>query len=189
VRWQRGAGAVVDVTGDRAQMPIIPEAGAGIDNEEGLIALPYVPGRPIPWQRSTHDTIDANDWIDPLAPGAESYYRYTAGDSETIRVPGAEPVHVREVRLHPRRPEWNLGVGSLWFDASSGHLVRAVYRFAAPMNLAAVANAKDPHSFDDVPIWIRPLIFPMSANVSTVIIEYGLLENRFWLPTGGLFEG
>ncbi|HZS60240.1 MAG TPA: hypothetical protein VFA43_13275 [Gemmatimonadaceae bacterium] len=189
VRWQRGAGAVVDVTGDRTAVPIVPEANAGIDDGEGLIALPYVPGRPIPWQRSTHDTIDANDWIDPLAPGAEAYYRYTAGDSETIRAPGAEPVHVREVRLHPRRPEWNLGVGSLWFDANSGHLVRAVYRFAAPMNIAAVAKSKDPHSFDDVPIWVRPLIFPMSANVSTVIIEYGLLENRFWLPTGGLFEG
>jgi hypothetical protein len=189
VRWQRGSGAVVDILGDRTKVPIIPEVDADVDDGDGLVALPYVPGRPIPWQRTTHDTIDANDWIDPLAPGAEAYYRYTAGDSETIRAPGAEPVHVREIRLHPRRPQWNLGVGSLWFDEGSGHLVRAVYRFAAPMNIMEVARSKDPHSFDDVPIWVRPLIFPMSANVSTVIIEYGLLENRFWLPTGGLFEG
>ena len=189
VRWQRGSGAVVDIIGDRTKLPIIPGADVDIDNGNGLVALPYIPGRPIPWQQSTHDTIDVNDWIDPLAPGAEAYYRYTAGDSETIRAPGAEPVHVREIRLHPRRPEWNLGVGSLWFDESSGHLVRAVYRFAAPMDIVSVAKNKDPHSFDDVPVWVRPLIFPMSANVSTVIIEYGLLENRFWLPTGGLFEG
>jgi hypothetical protein len=189
VRWQRGSGAVVDILGDRTKVPIIPEVDADVDDGDGLVALPYVPGRPIPWQRTTHDTIDANDWIDPLAPGAEAYYRYTAGDSETIRAPGAEPVHVREIRLHPRRPEWNLGVGSLWFDERSGHLVRAVYRFAAPMDIMSVAKHSDPHSFDDVPIWVRPLIFPMSANVSTVIIEYGLLENRFWLPTGGLFEG
>ena len=186
VRWQRGAGAVIDVTGDRTRLPIIPEADADVD---GVIALPYVPGRPIPWQTSKHDTLDANGWIDPLAPGSEAYYRFTAGDSETIRAPGAEPVRVREVILHPRRPEWNLGVGALWFDASSGHLVRAVYRFAAPMNIVEVAKADDPHSFDDVPIWVRPLIFPMSANVSTVNIEYGRLDNRFWLPTGGLFEG
>ncbi len=109
VRWRRGGGAVVDVTGDREKVPIVPEAE--VDEEAPTIALPYVPGRPIPWLRRGQDSIDVNEWIDPLTPGAEAYYRYTAGDSETIRAPGAAPVKVREIRLHPRRPEWNLGVG------------------------------------------------------------------------------
>jgi hypothetical protein len=190
VRWQRGTGAVVDVTGDRTRLPMVPEVDEDdLTGDASFISVPYVPGRPIPWQNRTHDTIDANDWIDPLSPGAEAYYRYTAGDSETIRSPGAAPVHVREIILHPRRPAWNLGVGSLWLDAATGHLVRAVYRFAAPMNIVTIAKQNDPHSFDDVPIYVRPFIFPMSATVSAVIIEYGLLENRFWLPTTGLFEG
>ncbi|HTD59563.1 MAG TPA: hypothetical protein VK679_02870, partial [Gemmatimonadaceae bacterium] len=56
VRWQRGSGAVVDILGDRTKLPIIPEIDADIDDGDGLVALPYVPGRPIPWQRTTHDT-------------------------------------------------------------------------------------------------------------------------------------
>ncbi len=57
------------------------------------------------------------------------------------------------------------------------------------MDIALHAKHEDPHSFDDVPFWVRPLIFPMTANVSAVIIEYGYLESRFWLPTRGLLEG
>ncbi len=189
VQWERSVGAVVDVTGDRTAIPMAPAAHAEVDDETDLIPLPYVPGRPIPWQHASHDTIDPDDWIDPLQPGAEAYYRYAAGDSQTVKAPGVEPVHLRELVLHPRGPEWNLGVGALWIDIASGHLVRAVYRFAAPMNIVAVAKSDDPHAFDDVPIWVRPFITPMVANVSAVIMEYGLLEARFWLPSSALLEG
>lgn len=113
VRWQRGMGAIVDVTGARPAMPLIPSAGDDIDEE--AISLPYVPGRrtlSLGGERGADTTeyTDIDDIVDPLAPGAEAYYRYTAGNSEAIRVgagpPGVGPqiLRLHEVRLHARRP-------------------------------------------------------------------------------------
>lgn len=193
VRWQRGdsgAGrAVVDVTGDRTAVPLVPGATDDDVDETRDVPLPYVPGRPVPWSWLRSGTLDPNSWIDPLATGAEAYYRYSRGDSITVRTLGAPPIHLREIRLHPRRPMWNLSVGSLWVDESSGHLVRAVYRLAAPIDIIAVAKASDPHAFDDVPFYVRPLLMPMTAHVDVMTIEYALLDGRFWLPVSGRFEG
>ena len=193
VRWRRGRDALVEVTGARSVMPLFPLVGEGRDEVENeAISLPYVPGRrtlSMGGERNDDSTYtDVDDIVDPLAPGAEAYYRYAAGDSEAIRT-GEQVLRLREVRLHARRPIWNLGVGSLWFDAASGHLVRAVYRFAAPMNIVAVAKDADPHTFDDVPFWIRPLIMPMTASLSAVTIEYSLLEKRFWMPVARFADG
>ncbi len=130
VQWQRGLGAIVSVSGSRTAMPILPR-GADVDfSDDESIALPYVPGRrtlSLGGERSDDTTAYTNvdDVVDPLAPGAEAYYRYSAGDSETIRTParggGQLIIHLREIQLHARRPLWNLGTGSLWFDASTGH--------------------------------------------------------------------
>jgi hypothetical protein len=107
---------------------------------------------------------------------------------------------LRELRVEPRRPEWRLSVGSFWFDASSGQLVRAVYRFSAPMDIWAVAKEESQRSRqdpsrrggmnelreleeeDDVPGWVRGLMSPLKANLEAVTIEYGLFGGRFWLP-------
>src|SRR5262250_2294306 len=35
---------------------------------------------------------------------------------------------------------------------------------------------------DDVPVWVKPLITPMKAEVSAIAVEYSLHEGRFWLP-------
>jgi hypothetical protein len=198
VRWQRGLGAIVDVSGERTAMPMLPREAAEDMSDDESIALPYVPGRrtlSLGGERSDDTTAytDIDDVVDPLAPGAEAYYRYTAGDSETIRTParggGQLTIHLREVQLHARRPLWNLGTGSLWFDASSGHLVRAIYRFSAPMDIVAVAKDGDPHTFDDVPFWVKPLIMPMTANISVVTLDYRLLEGKYWLPVSRYADG
>jgi hypothetical protein len=196
VRWQRGLGAIVDVTGARSAFPMFPSERDEIGGD--AISLPYVPGRrtlALGGERGSDTTAytDADDIIDPLAPDAEAYYRYSAGDSETIRARGhggaQQIIRLHEVRLHARRPIWNLGSGSLWFDASNGHLVRAVYRFSAPMNVVAVAKDGDPHAFDDVPFWVKPMITPMTANLSAVTIEYNLLESRYWMPVSRYADG
>jgi hypothetical protein len=197
VRWERGLGAVVDVTGARHMLAM--SGGDDEDVEDDAIALPYAPGRAtlaLGGER-TRDTVarykHIDDFVDPLSPGAEEFYRYTAGDSETIRVPGPagqqRVLHLREVQLHPRRPQWNISVGSLWFDLANGHLVRAVYRFGAPMDVVAVAKESDPHAFDEVPFWVRPLITPIVASLTAVTIEYRLVRGRFWLPVSRYAEG
>ncbi|HVE77246.1 MAG TPA: hypothetical protein VNA89_00155, partial [Gemmatimonadaceae bacterium] len=110
-------------------------------------------------------------------------------DSVTFRLPGGRAIRLVEVRIRPRRPAWNVAVGSLWFDADGGQLVRAGYRLSVPMDIAAVAQEEEPDAFDDVPVWVKPMIFPMEANIGAITIEYGLHEGRFWLPRAQHAEG
>ena len=51
------------------------------------------------------------------------------------------------------------------------------------------AIEQDPHAFDDVPKWVKPMIFPMHAEVAAVMIEYSLHDGRFWLPRARTAEG
>ena len=73
-------------------------------------------------------------------------------------------------------------IGSMWFDAESGQLVRAAYRFAVPMEITEFVLQDDPHAFDDVPAWIKPMIFPLRGTITNVTIEYALYGGRFWMP-------
>src|SRR5213082_2107670 len=42
---------------------------------------------------------------------------------------------------------------------------------------------------DDVPVWVKPMISPMKAEVSAIAVEYGLHEGRFWMPRLRMAEG
>ena len=195
VMWQRGKGAIIDVKGQRSAMPMlegIADGEADIDLGSGG-DIPYAPGRETLWIGSEMAKADVSqsDIIHPLASGAEAYYTYESGDSVTFQLPGGQRIELRELRIRPRQPKWNVAVGSLWFDASTAHLVRAVYRMAQEMDIMAVANEEkdkgDPD--DDIPRWVKPMITPMHANVSAITVEYGLHEGRFWLPRSQTIEG
>ena len=191
VRWRRGVGAYVDVTGARAVVPIAGDEGhASVTND--ISPIPYYPGSETLWigADAARQTVNENDGIiHPLAEGAEAYYTYESGDSVTFRLPDGKSIRLRELKVRPREPKWNLAVGSLWFDMSGGQLVRAAYRMSVPMDIVAVAKADDPKSFDDVPAWVKPMIFPMTAQVSAIGVEYGLYQGRFWLPRIQVAEG
>ena len=191
IRWRRGIGAYVEITGDRTVVPIAGNSATPSLN--GLISpVPYYPGSERLWIGAslTKSAVDENEGIvHPLAEGAEAYYSYASGDSVRFRLPDGQAVLLRELRVRPRAPQWNLAVGSLWFDMATGQLVRAAYRMAVPMDIADVARRDDPKSFDDVPALIKPLLFPMTAQVSAIGVEYGLFEGRFWLPRVQVVEG
>jgi hypothetical protein len=193
--WQRGKGAIIDVKGQRSAMPMLEglaDGDADIDLDAGG-NIPYAPGRETLWIGSEMAKADVsqNEIIHPLASGAEAYYTYQSGDSVAFQLPGGVRIELRELRIRPRQPKWNVAVGSLWFDASSAHLVRAVYRMAQEMDIMQVANEEkdkgDPD--DDIPRWVKPMITPMHANVSAITVEYGLHEGRFWLPRSQTIEG
>ena len=57
------------------------------------------------------------------------------------------------------------------------------------MHIDAFVLEQDPHAFDDVPKWVKPMIFPMHAEVAAVTIEYSLHDGRFWLPRARTAEG
>jgi hypothetical protein len=194
VMWQRGKGAIVDVKGRRSVLPMIEGVGDG-DIDLGTDGdIPYAPGRETLWIGSGMAKADVseNEIIHPLAAGAEAYYTYQSGDSVEFQLPGGQRLKLRELRIRPRQPKWNVAVGSLWFDASTAHLVRAVYRMAQEMDIMAVAkeaNEEEHDPDDDIPRWVKPMITPMKANVSAITVEYGLHEGRFWLPRSQTIEG
>jgi hypothetical protein len=195
VMWQRGKGAIVDVTGQRSAFPMIDGVGRGDINIAGEIGdIPYVPGRETLWIGSglAKADVSENEIIHPLATGAEAYYTYQSGDSVSFHLPGGQRIELRELRIRPRQPKWNVAVGSLWFDVATAQLVRAVYRMAQEMDIMAVAKEEneDMHDPDDeIPRWVKPMIMPMKANVSAITVEYGLHEGRFWLPRSQAIEG
>jgi hypothetical protein len=191
VRWRRGVGAYVDVTGSRTVMPIAGKSG-NVHMDGSISPIPYYPGSETLWIGSSvaRPTVDENDGIiHPLAEGAEAYYTYATGDSVTFRLPDGKSIRLRELKVRPREPKWNLAVGSLWFDLSGGQLVRAAYRMSVPMDIEAVAKADDSTEFKDVPLLLRPLLFPMTAQISAIGVEYGLYQGRFWLPRVQIAEG
>jgi len=191
VRWRRGIGAYVDVTGSRFVVPIAGKSGT-VRMDGDFSPIPYYPGSETLWigSAAANRAVDENEGIiHPLAEGSEAYYTYATGDSVTFRLPDGKAIRLRELQVRPRTPKWNLAVGSLWFDLSGGQLVRAAYRMSVPMDIKAVAEQDDSTSFKDVPALIKPMLFPMTASVSAIGVEYGLYQGRFWLPRVQVLEG
>jgi hypothetical protein len=194
VIWQRGKGAIIDVKGERSAFPMLEGVGKGDMHFGSSADIPYAPGRETLWIGSGLAKADVteNELIHPLAAGAEAYYTYASGDSATFQLPGGQRIELRELHIRPRQPKWNVAVGSLWFDASTAHLVRAVYRMAQEMDIMAVAKEVDEDGEDpeeEIPRWVKPMIMPMKAKVSAVTVEYGLHEGKFWLPRSQTVEG
>lgn len=182
VRWQRGVGAWVDALGARAAAPAI--GGGASMNLFGIASIPYYPGKETLWFGSgglARAEVDEQEIVHPLARGSEAYYQYRSGDSVAISLGGGRRITLRELEIIPRRPAWNLVVGSFWFDVGTGQLVRAVYRLAKRMDIKEVAERDEPDAFEDVPLLVKGMIFPMEAEVEAVTIEYGLF-NGFWMP-------
>ena len=191
VRWRRGVGAYVDITGSRAVVPVGGSHNT-VRMEGNFSPIPYYPGSETLWigSSASNQAVDENQGIiHPLAEGSEAYYTYATGDSATFRLPDGKTIRLRELQVRPRVPKWNLAVGSLWFDLSGGQLVRAAYRMSVPMDIKAVAEEDDSTSFKDVPALVKPMLFPMTASVSAIGVEYGLYQGRFWLPRVQVLEG
>jgi hypothetical protein len=193
IQWERGKGAVVDITGSRSALPALSGIGrTDVDIGTGSVPIPYYPGRETLWIGSgvARADADASSMIHPLGNGAEAYYTYASGDSVTFQLPGGKRILVRELRVQPRVSRWNLVVGSLWFDVGTGQLVRGVYRMAEPMNMMSVAKEEDGEDPEkEIPRWIRPMILPMTGGVDVMTVDYGLYEGRFWLPRMQTAEG
>jgi len=197
VRWQQGVGVWMDAKGERTAIPMVApsEAHGEIKNEmrdpDLQAPIPYFPGYEPLWIGSdvARAQVDENEIVNPIADGAEAYYTYETGDSVSFKLPQGTVIQLRELKVRPRQPKWNLAVGSLWFDTKSGQLVRAAYRLSIPMDIWAVATEEDPKSMDDVPAWVKPMITPMKAEVTAIAVEYSLHDGRFWMPRLRMAEG
>lgn len=197
VRWHRNTGAQVEVLGARTAIPFSREGEAEVQNEAGdMMSIPYYPGKePLIALGGGGDgsmiraEVDEQSLVHPLATGSEAYYTFASGDSVLMTLPDGKRLMLRELRIAAREPKWNLTVGSFWFEVERGHLVRAVYRLSTDIDIWAVAQESDSTSMDDVPMFVKPLLTPMEANITAMSVEYGLQEQRFWLPKLQALEG
>lgn len=194
VRWRRDIGAVVDVRGSRTAVPIAGGA-VNVEHEDAydpavdLAPIPYFPGKETLWGTSAlaRAEVDIQELINPLALGAEAYYVYATGDSVRFRFQDGRRIQLRELTVRPRRPSWNTVVASLWFDTGSGHLVRAAYRFSAPFKVWDAIVAENEQ--EDIPLIVRPILATSGFDLTSVMVEYALQENRWWLPRAQILEG
>jgi len=122
------------------------------------------------------------DWaLHPLSDTADAHYRFASGDTLRIHLPPDRQVVLHEVKVEPRRADFHLVAGSLWFDAETASLVRASYRPARAFNLLA----DEPEDAEDVPGFLQPV----EAEISYITVEYSLHEFRYWLPRRFAMEG
>jgi len=200
VRWQRGVGARVEVLGARMVAPItqgISEAEKEMQGEleselDDMLAVPYYPGKDELWlfeMVGSSGGDGAPMLIHPVAEGSEAYFTFASGDSVDIVLPDGQRIKLREVIATPRQAVWNLVVGSFWFETERAHLARAVMRFSAPMDIWETVDAEDSTARGDMPRPVRAMLSPMKAEITAVTIEYGLFEQRFWLPRTQGAEG
>jgi hypothetical protein len=198
VRWQRGVGARIEMTGGRVAIPLLGsgkeerEALEGAVTQIGASPVPYFPGSETLWigGLSARTEVDERRIVNPLAEGAEAYYTYRTGDSVTFRLSDGKTIRLRELVVRPRKAQANLVVGSLWFDTGSGQLVRAAYRLAAPAKLQiGVSTGDTTRKRTAIQTIISGLIPPGTAEISAIAVEYGLYEGRFWLPRSQSMDG
>jgi hypothetical protein len=186
VRWQRGRGAVVDVVGARSAVPMVTPGVTVMTDMLHIDAIPYYPGREsllhIAGVKRVGGSKNGPELIHPLATGAEAYYRFRSGDSVSFLLPDGTRGRLREVQVEARQPRADLIVGSLWFETRSDQLVRAVYRPSLPLDIVQFVEATEKDAFQDVPTLVKPMIFPMSLEVTALTVEYELHEQRWWLP-------
>lgn len=166
----RIAGAGAEVQNDLRQS--LPRELLG---EVDLPAFAFDPG-------GDRLAFGGEDWaLHPLADSAVAHYRFRSGDTLRIHLPPDRDIVLYEVKVEPRRADFHLVAGSLWFDAESASLVRATYKPARAFNLLL----DEPEDAEDVPGFLQPV----EAEISYITVEYSLQEFRFWLPRRFALEG
>ncbi|HEU4586364.1 MAG TPA: ShlB/FhaC/HecB family hemolysin secretion/activation protein, partial [Gemmatimonadaceae bacterium] len=192
VRWQRGVGAWVDVIGARTAIPMAFDGARVLKDALDESPIPYYPGREGLLALAGVETVSGDEagiFMHPLEEGAEAYYRYESGDSVRFTLPDGRAVRLREVKIVARKPRWDLLVGSLWFDVASAHLVRAVFRPSAPFDIMQFMKREEPDDYDDIPRAVRAMMSPATISIEAFTVEYGLHEQRWWLPRLQTVEG
>ncbi len=190
VQWHRDNGVRVEVLGARMAVPIVQgirEAEEDIRDDpdmDELFTIPYVPGNDELWLLDMFgsDSDDGEILVHPIAEGSEAFFTFESGETIAMTLPDGTRLDLREIRVIPRVARWNLVVGSLWFEEQRAYLVRAAFRFSEMMDPFAIAREEDPDFDEDVPGIVRGMITPMQATMTAITVEYGLFEQRFWLP-------
>ncbi len=170
ISWHRDARSTIEVTGFREGIPIAQQGDRVPDDLDSHLRWLVV--------NPAEDYLsilgdDDDGFVYPLRAGGEHDYRFARGDTTRIDLPSGRPVRLVELQVTPRRSDWQLMSGSLWFDADTWGLVRAVFRPARPYEFRRDA---DPDDVEDVPGFVNG-----TGEIRYITMEYGLYEGRWWM--------
>ena len=171
IEWHRDGPSQIRVTGARERIPVAMH-GDQVPDDLDAHVMWLVLDPSADYLRLAGD--DADGFRHPLSEGSESDYRFSSGDTSTITLPNGSTIRLLELVVRPRRADFKLMNGSLWFDANSYGLVRAAFAPARPFDIELDADSGDA---DDIPAMLKPI----RAEVRYVTIEYGLYETRWWM--------
>src|ERR1041385_8301875 len=93
-----------------------------------------------------------------------SDYKFASGDTTRITLQSGKQLTLLELKITPRRADWRLMSGSLWFDDATAGLVRAVFRPARAFDLRRDADKGD---MKDVPSWVN-----VTGEIKFITLEY-----------------
>jgi hypothetical protein len=184
VQWSADRGVRVELLGKRRQAGGLMGVSAS-SAVENSTPIPYFPGKEPLWlvgnSSFVTSTTSERSEVHPLADGAETYYNYTLGDSISIGLPDRTRIMLRELRATPKRSNWRVLAASLWFDVRTAQLVRAAFRYSAPVDLWQ--QARTVRNPADRPSRLLQFVSsPLKATMDAVTVESGLYEGQFWLP-------
>jgi len=125
--------------------------------------------------------------LHPLAADGPEWYRYALSDSVTLSTPGGNSVRLYAVEVEPSRPGPSLVVGTLWLDAATAQVARFSFRYVGTElwvdpedddpDLKKMGGSKRANSFINK-------ILTVDSD-----LEYGLQEERFWMPSRQVLSG
>ena len=176
-RWSRGEDVLVKWLGRREGSPAFRDLPFGLDLDLAEVLNLDNTFQQVPFDPSG-DRIDLfkAGWVQPVSPAGLGLYRFRSGDTLRIGLPPPNrSLALVEVVVEPRVRRWETLEGSLWFDAETGDLTRAVFRPSGVWNQKEQA----PGPTRDLP---PSLVMPGIGMVEVVTLEYALLEGRWWLP-------
>jgi hypothetical protein len=170
ISWKRDGKSTITVTGARQGIPVAKRKEAVPEDLDDQVRWLVV--------NPAEDYLgmigdDADGFVYPLREGGEQDYRFATGDTTVITLASGKKIRLLKLEITPRRSEWRLMSGALWFDADTYGLVRAVFRPARPYDLRRDA---EPGDLEDVPSWVN-----VKAEIKFITLEYALYEDRWWM--------
>jgi hypothetical protein len=183
VRWDSAGIETYRWLGSRHDIPIIGDLADDEDRkvergdygEDPDDLIPLDPG-------ADRLRMGGEGFLHPLADTAGFHYRFASGDTIRIVLPSSgREITLVQIRIEPRRAEFGLLAGAVWFDRETAALVRGAFRPARDFNL----EIDEPDDAEDVPGFVKPI----TASVDHMIVDYALQELRWWLPWRIRFEG
>jgi len=179
IEWRRDSVGSIEVIGARQAIPAVrPRVELPEDLKGDVADYAFDPaddGITVGFGGGDHDGEGKGVRLaHPLAPGSEADYRFATGDSTVLAFPDGRTIVLRELRVIPRRLDFQLMTGSLWLDEATHGVVRALFKPARPFDFEEDVGDED----HDIPGFVKPI----RGEVRFITIDYGLWDGRWWLP-------